>query len=67
MFLFKKMYKSTFLGNNLLRRVFSICPALEKMRSTGTEIAGTIEYLSAISLSGANTTLCLFQNIATLL
>lgn len=65
--MFKKINVSTFLGNNLLRRALSICPALEKMRSAGTKVAGTIKYLSAMSLSGANTTLCSFQNLATLL
>jgi len=52
-FLLKKINISKFLGNNLLRLAFNIC--LEKILSAGTEVAGTIKYFKAMSLSGANT------------
>jgi len=62
-FYLKKIKVSKFSGNSLLRRALNIWPAFEKIRSDGTDVAGTIAYFSAISPSGCKADFCWFQKL----
>ena len=46
-FLFKKINMSVFSGFRLLLKLLTIKPAVEKIRSDGTEVAGTHSSLRA--------------------